>query len=93
MDGRSLSGHDRKIEVAWLTASRGLWRADPVRGKPLYEDESSRIVQLPCPTFSEFLEAYREQNPKVKVEERSLRRSLKRLGFSTVPDKRGRPKE
>jgi hypothetical protein len=34
---------------------------------------------------------YREQNPRVKVEARTLRRSLQRLGLITGPARRGRP--
>jgi hypothetical protein len=56
------------------------------------------------PTFSEFEKVFQEQNPKlfeprknrpdgIAPSERSLRRSLERLGCITRPDKRGRPKE
>jgi hypothetical protein len=93
MDGRSLSGHDSKIREAFLTVSRRLWRSRSRPGKLFYEDAISRITILPQPTFSEFLEIYREQNPGVKIEDRALRRSLRRLGFITRPDVRGRPKE
>jgi hypothetical protein len=49
---------------------------------------------LPAPSFSEFQKVFREQNPKLQgASERSLRRSLKRLGYYTRPEKRGRPKE
>ena len=34
-----------------------------------------------APNFPEFMKVYREQNPKMEVEERSLRRSLRRLGL------------
>jgi hypothetical protein len=46
------------------------------------------------PTFSEFRDIFRRQNPNLRgVPDRSLRRSLRRLGQSTRPEKRGRPKE
>jgi hypothetical protein len=58
------------------------------------------------PTFSAFKKVFREQNPKLRGDsdcsldrslrgapDRSLRRSLERLGCQTRPDKRGRPKE
>jgi hypothetical protein len=93
MDGRSLSGHDSKIRAAFLEASARVRRDHPDRVKPLYEDTTSRITVLPQPTFSEIREVYREQNPRVKTEDRTLRRSLRRLGIITHPDKRGRPKE
>jgi hypothetical protein len=52
---------------------------------------------MPLPTFSEFLEVFLEQNPESKLprlpSERSLRRSLGRLGCFTRRDKRGRPKK
>src|SRR5262249_23315342 len=50
--------------------------------------------EIPRPTFSEFLEVFREQNPELHgASERSLRRSLKRLGYETTPGKPGRPRE
>jgi hypothetical protein len=91
-DGRSLSGHDGKIIAACLEAAKRLWR-DLHRVNPCYEDAILRITTAQ-PTFSEFLKVYRQQNPGVKVEASSLRRSLRRLGVSTLPEKRGRkPKE
>ena len=93
MDGRSLSGHDSKIMAAFLEASIRVRRDHPHRVKPLHEDTTSRITILPQPTFSEILEVYRQQNPRVKAEDRTLRRSLRRLGIITHPDKRGRPKK
>jgi hypothetical protein len=49
---------------------------------------------LPAPTFSEFKKVFREQNPKLQgASDRSLRRSLKRLGCYTLSDERGRPKK
>jgi hypothetical protein len=48
--------------------------------------------QVKWPSFSEFLDIFREQNPKLQgASARSLRRSLERLGYHTRPDKRGRP--
>jgi hypothetical protein len=93
MDGRSLSGHDSKIMAAFLEASVRVRHDHPYRVKPLFEDTTSRITILPQPTFSEILKVYRQQNPRVKVEDRTLRRSLRRLGVIPHPDKRGRPKK
>jgi hypothetical protein len=46
------------------------------------------------PSFSEFHNVFRAQNPKLQgASERSLRRSLKRLGYRTEPAKPGRPKK
>ncbi len=45
------------------------------------------------PSFSEFLEVFRKGNPKLKVEGRTLRRTLERLECHTRHDKRGRPKK
>ena len=54
-------------------------------------------LMIKRPSFSEFLEIFREQNPKSKLlrppSDRSLRRALQRLGYETRPDKRGRPKK
>lgn len=92
IDGRNLSGHDGKIIAAFIEAAGRAWR-DPHRVNPCYEDEIFRITTVQ-PTFSEFLEVYREQNPNVRVEDSSLRRSLRRLGAHTLPEKPGRkPKE
>jgi len=88
LDGRNLNWYDDKILAAFLEAAARAWR-DPHRVNPCYEDEILRITTAQ-PTFSEFLEVFRQQNPKVKVEDSSLRRSLKRLGASTLPEKRGR---
>ena len=46
--------------------------------------ETARIRYI-YPSFSEFLKVYREQNPKVRVEERSLRKSLRRLDYIIRP--------
>jgi hypothetical protein len=90
MDGRTFAGHDRKIRAAWLEAIQRVQRDHPHRVKLVYADAICRITTAQ-PSFSEILKVYREQNPGVKVEDRSLRRCLRRLGISTHPDKRGRP--
>jgi hypothetical protein len=92
MDGRTFSDHDCKIATAVLEAMQRVAHDHPSRSHLMYEDDFSRIG-VAKPTFSEFLEVYREQNPRVKVEERTLRRALKRLNVRLLPDKRGRPKE
>ena len=64
-------------------------------------DPNVFIVSLPSfsgyittlPSFSEFLEVFRKQNPKLKVENRTMRRTLQRLGFETRPDRLGRPRK
>ena len=44
----------------------------------------------PWQSFSEFESIFRQQNPKLRgASDRSLRRSLRRLGCSTRPEKRG----
>jgi hypothetical protein len=49
---------------------------------------------VPAPSFSEFQKVFWKQNPKLQgASERSLRRSLKRLGYYTRPEKCGRPKK
>ena len=55
------------------------------------------VIDIPYPSFSEFENVFLEQNPVSKLPKppmnRSLRRSLKRLGYRTRPDKRGRPRK
>ena len=98
-DGRSLSGHDKKIFGALFEATRRLWSGHPQRVKPAWEFMPSQLATRPLPSlsevpsFSEILRVYREQNPGTKVEDRTMRRSLQRLGIPTRPDKRGRPRE
>jgi hypothetical protein len=54
----------------------------------------SSCPKVKWPAFYEFEKIFREQNPKLRgASDRSLRRSLRRLGYITRPDKRGRPKE
>jgi hypothetical protein len=65
---------------------REVWRL-VARGELLPPSE------IPWPTFSEFLEVFREQKPELRgASDRSLRRSLKRLGLFPRPDKPGRPR-
>ena len=72
-----------------ITAAYGEARSRLPRPRPKDGAWSGRM-----PYFSEFLDIFRRQNPKLKrIEDRSLRRSLKRLGYPTEPDKRGRPKK
>jgi len=78
--------------------------ADKLEGKPedgrRFSDHDRKIAiafflaraRTTYPTFSEFIEVYRKRNPKVRVEERTLRRSLQRLGLTVYPARRGRPK-
>jgi hypothetical protein len=88
-DGRSYSDHDKEIVIAFAFARPF---AHPHRA--IYNNDGSRcVIGTEAPTFSEFIEVYRKLNPKVKVEARTLRRSLRRLGLPTLPGKRGRPRE
>lgn len=58
-------------------------------------DHHEKSIVMPLPTFSQFLDIFWEQNPKSTLprppSERSLRRSLARLGCFIRRDKRGRP--
>lgn len=73
-----------------------LWSSDVILIRNL-DHPDKKSVLMPLPTFSQFLDIFWEQNPKSTLprppSERSLRRSLARLGCSTRRDKRGRPKE
>ena len=52
------------------------------------------MVIIRLPSFSEFSNIFCQQNPKLRgASDRSLRRSLKRLGYRTQPAKPGRPKK
>jgi hypothetical protein len=63
--------------------------------RPSYENQGGLVVvNVTYPSFSEFSDVFREQNPKLRgLSDRCLRRSLKRLGYRTRPDKRGRPRK
>jgi hypothetical protein len=82
--------YDDKITAAYAEALRRMPR-------PRLVSCGGGISQLIIkrPSFSEFENIFWEQNPKLPKppSELSLRRSLKRLGLITRPDKRGRPKE
>jgi hypothetical protein len=77
---------------------------EAIRRMPRPRVTPDGIVEGTLPSFSEFLDVFREQNPKlfqprhnrpggIASSERSLRRSLKRLGYRTEPAKPGRPKK
>jgi hypothetical protein len=63
--------------------------------RPSYENQGGLVVvNVTYPSFSEFSWVFCKQNPKLRgASERSLRRSLKRMGYRTRPDKRGRPRK
>jgi hypothetical protein len=86
-DGRTFSDHDEKILEAFLEATARVRRDHPNR---VIEDKTYQLSRG-APTFSEFLQVYHERNPRVKVEARTLRRTLQRLRIPTHPDKLGRP--
>src|SRR5205814_1927189 len=91
MDGRSFSAHDSKIATAFLEAVERVKRNHPSRIVVVHDDGISRITTA-VPIFSEILEIYREQNPGVNVEDRTLRRALERLYIVARPGKSGRPR-
>jgi hypothetical protein len=81
--------YDAEIGAAYIKAFGNVWRTLPRDFSPDDLPDSA----LPWPTFSEFLDIFREQNPQLRgASNRSLRRSLQRLGYRTSPDKRGRPR-
>ena len=92
-DGRTFSGQDKKIDEAYMEViAREARKIDLIpRGHPnrVIHMDRAHLLSTAGPTFSEFLQVYRERNPRVKVEDRTLRRSLQRLGHSIRPDKRG----
>jgi hypothetical protein len=88
--------YDRRITEAYKAAavssgqslSPGIRSSIP-RGVP--ENKFSRAPYFfTKPTFSEFSDIFRKQNPTLKIEDSSLRRSLKRLGYDTRSERRGR---
>ena len=99
LSGRSYSPgsdwYDDEIKTAWLKASL------PRVLKKLSESVSTHIIAASFlsrhsdswPSFSEFVEVFRKENPKLhRASDRSLRRSLRRLGYNTRQGKLGRPK-
>jgi len=96
LDGRPLpyspgkDWYDEKITVAYAEAVRRMPRPRLVsRG-----DGMSELI-IKGPSFSEFEKIFCEQNPKLSKppSKRSMRRSLKRLGYKTRPSMPGRPKQ
>jgi len=80
--------YDAEIRTAYIEAFGNVWRTLPQGFSP----DDVQDTALPWPTFSDFLKIFRAQNPKLTgATERSLRRSLRRLGYRTSPSKRGRP--
>ena len=76
--------YDGAIEKAYLSACISAFENCPDL------DASMPVI----PSFSKFKKVFWEQNPKLKgASDRSLQRSLKRLGCPLSPVKRGRPKE
>jgi hypothetical protein len=88
--------YDPRITQAYTAAavSRGRslsprFRSSIPRGVP--ENKFSLApIAFAKPTFSEFSEIFRKQNPTLRVDDSSLRRSLRRLGYDTRSEKRGR---
>jgi hypothetical protein len=88
--------YDRRITEAYKAAAVSSELSLPFsiqssipRGVP--ENKFSLVPYFyAIPTFSEFSDIFRKQNPNLKIEDNSLRRSLRRLGYDTRPEKRGR---
>jgi len=80
--------YDDEIKAAFSEACRR-------NGFPRVIVKEGKLVPT-WPTFSQFFDIFQKNNPgHVLVRppsERSLRRSLKRIGCGTTPDKRGRPR-
>jgi hypothetical protein len=96
---RILSGRDRDwsesdIEKAF---EEGRLSSRDIILTAYLDDPGGKGFVMPLPSFSEFLDIFLEQNPKSKLprppSERSLRRSLARLGCLTRRDTRGRPRK
>jgi hypothetical protein len=79
--------YDAAITKAYDTVCRRMPR-------PSHENHGGVVViNITYPSFSEFSNIFREQNPKLRgASDRSLRRSLKRMGYRIEPAKRGRPR-
>jgi hypothetical protein len=88
--------YDRRITEAYRTAavSSGLSLSPSIRSvipRGVPENTFSLAPYFFAkPTFSEFSDIFRKQNPTLKIEDSSLRRSLRRLGYNTRSEKRGR---
>jgi hypothetical protein len=84
--------YDGAITRAYEGACRSRAYRDAVR-LWLIKHRGAEGLPTLSPSFSEFEKVFWEQNPKLQgVSDRSLRRSLRRLGYIVRPDKRGRPK-
>lgn len=97
---RILSGRDRdwfSSDIMRAYEEGDLFSRDVLLVRDLAAaDHRKGVFLMPLPSFPEFLQIFLEQNPESKLprlpSERSLRRSLARLGCSMRRDKRGRPK-
>ena len=87
--------YDGAITRAYKGACRSRAYKDAVRLWLIKHRGRVLPATLLSPSFSEFLEIFWEQNQKLSKppSERSLRRSLTRLGYKTRPEKRGPKKE
>ena len=104
LEGKALHNpgwNDHAIMEAYKEARRRIpWppdkRPDPKMLVSIYKRfllKDGAIGLFPYPSFAEFLNIFWEQNPKLHgASERSLRRSLRRLGYLVRPEKRGRPR-
>jgi hypothetical protein len=102
-------GYDSEIKAAYKEAFKrcNAWFFDADHGHKLAPSEYLNNVQKLLatgvePTFSKFKRIFREQNPKLRgdanpslhgASDRSLRRSLERLGLVVRSDQRGRPRK
>jgi hypothetical protein len=91
--------YDDAIEKAYCEACRRMPRPRLARSGGVSRGVKQIIFARNSPygsrpSFSEFESIFRQQNPKLRgASDRSLRRSLRRLGYITRSDKRGRPKK
>ena len=86
--------YDRRITEAYKAAAVSSGQSFGVRSsipRGVPENQFSLVPYFfTKPTFSEFSDIFRKQNPTLKIEDNSLRRSLRRLGYDTRTEKRGR---
>jgi len=86
--------YDRRITEAYKAAAVSSGQSFGVRSsipRGVPENQFSLVPYFFMkPTFCEFSDIFRKQNPTLKIEDNSLRRSLRRLGYDTRTEKRGR---
>ena len=77
--------YDGAIKEAYLEACNRMPPPRENQDDEGYEMDDGKII-IRCPYFSEFLDIFRKQNPKLQgVSDSSVRRSLQRLGYPLNP--------